>query len=92
MALGLISLKENTIVSAKGTNELVTSVTNTYLHEFTEVKLQNLISYVHQTVKRVPLASLQKQRQEAFEKQLIEFNEYQTNEEVVFLSKTTSCK
>lgn len=92
MALGLISLKESRIIDAHGTNELVSAVTNIQLEEFSgQVKLPALISYVHQTIKRVPLTSLQKLREEAYELQFAEFKEYQKKKEMVFLSRTTPC-
>jgi len=90
VALGIISLKEEGIITAKGTNELVIAVTDSQLSELTaKVELPNLISYIHQTIRRVPLKTLQELREEAYVQQYKEFQEYQTKKEMVLLSRTT---
>ena len=92
MALGIISIREESISVVRGTNDLVTAVTNTQLSELTsQVKLPNLISFVHSTIKRVPLATLQDLREDAYVQQYKEFQEYQTKKEMVLLSRTTHC-
>lgn len=93
VALGIISLKEHTIVKCTSTNELVQQVMSPFLEDECgdEVEVSQLMDLIHNNVKRVPLQDLQEKRDEAYIQQRKEFEEYQTKKELVLLSRTTHC-
>ena len=91
MALGIASLKEVAIAKAHSPNELIDCIINLNINEC-DVEMKDIISYVHQNVKRLPIEALQNRREEAYQQQKKEFAECQTKKEMVLLSRTTHCR
>lgn len=82
---------EKKILEKQGTNELVEYLRQPPILEVLNTS-RELMTHVHQNIKRVPVQLLLSKREEYYEEQRKEFHEFQTRKELILLSRTTHCE